>query len=104
MCRQSMQTKAMAPSRHRRRDIAERLARKAVNCRWLISPEAKANSRCLTAPEAADMAVDRHVVGRVGEHEIGALVVHQRGRSRSRRGHRRRAADGARAATGRRAG
>ena len=49
-----------------------------MNCARLISPEANANSRCLTAPEPADVAVDRHVVGRIGEDEVGPRPVHQR--------------------------
>jgi hypothetical protein len=29
------------------------------------------------APETADMTVDRHVVGRVAEYEIGLVALHQ---------------------------
>ncbi len=29
------------------------------------------------AAEAADMAIDRDVVGRVGKHEVGALALQQ---------------------------
>ena len=78
MCRQSMQTKAMAPSRQ----TPPRHAR-ASRCRKAV----KASARHLAgthgelamadAAEAADMAIDRDVVGRVGEHEIGALALQQ---------------------------
>ena len=71
MWRQSMHTKcdgAVAADRaaHGR---ASR-CRKPVKAAADISPAPMANSRWRTAAEPADMAVDRHVVGRVGEDQV----------------------------------
>ena len=66
-----------------------------MNCAGVISPDAMANSRCLTAPEPADIALDRHVVGRVGEDHLGRLAVHQRGNDVAIEGICRRSADAA---------
>ena len=48
--------------------------------------------------EAGDVAVDRHVVGRVGEDGVDRLAVEQARHRRRRPAHRRRSADGGPAA------
>ena len=79
MWRQSMQMKWMEPSMLWRARFWKLVLRKAMNSGTDISPDAMANSRCLTAPESADMAVDRHIVGRVGKNHLRLLAAHQGG-------------------------
>jgi hypothetical protein len=58
----------------RRRNIA---SRKAANSASLISPTAHGEVGVPNAAEPANVAVDRHVVGRVGEHQLGLGVLKQ---------------------------
>src|SRR5215207_5714864 len=67
-CRQSMHTKAMAPS-------FDRAAACPSLLRHLASPHGE-----LPVPhtaETTDMAVNRHVVGRVGEDQIGLFSLQE---------------------------
>ena len=86
MCRQSMQTKAMAPSRQIAAAWPSVSCKKAGELGRGHLPDAHGELAVADAPEPADMAVDRHVVGRIGEDEVGALVRHEslRGSRRSR--------------------
>ena len=96
MWRQSMQTKAIAPSRQAAAALPRVVVRNAVNALLAHLAGGQGELAVLDRAEPADMAVDRHVVGRVGEDQVDRLAVQQRGDSRRRRAHRRRAADAGR--------
>ena len=78
MCRQSMQTKAIAPS-WRRRCIGERLLQKVGELLAAHLAGGQGEVAVLNGAEPADMAVDRHVVGRIGEDQVAALSGHETG-------------------------
>ena len=87
-----------AVDRARRPGSRRRSERKPVNSASVISPDAIANSRCLTLPRPRDVAIDFHVVRRVGEDHLRALAVEQPRVGLGAWSSRRRSADAARSA------
>ena len=71
-----MHTKAMAPSRQHAEVWPEGLLRKAVKASLDISPTPW-RTRDGGCARAAHVAIDRNVVGRIGEDEIGAFASQQ---------------------------
>ena len=72
-----MQTKWMAPSAERRARWPKAVPRKAVNSCPGHLARGHGELAVLDPAGAADVAVDRHVVGRVGEDHLRALVAEQ---------------------------
>ena len=80
--RQSMHDKWMAPSRLTVARLRKAVVRNPMNS--LLAHLARGHGE-LAVPdraEAADVAVDRHVVGRIGEHELRLLLAHEPGERR----------------------
>ncbi len=77
MCRQSMHTKAIAPSRqtlrHRREAVGEEADERG------LGHLARRHGELAVAhlARAADVAIDRHIVGRIGEDEVDPLAGEQ---------------------------
>src|ERR1700730_9513401 len=77
MLRQSMQTKAMAPSWQRAAAGVNVSTRKRLKEALSISPTHMANSRWRMRPEP-NMAVNRNIVRRVSEYQVDVFVAEQR--------------------------
>ncbi len=74
-----MQTKAMAPSLAAACRIAERLLQKVRELLPAHLAGGEGELAVVDGAEATDMAVNRHVVGRVREDQVGRLPGHQAG-------------------------
>ena len=75
--RQSMQTNAMAPSRQDAAACPSVVCRKAVNglARHFAGPHGEL--AMADAAEPAHVSIDRNIVGRISEDEIGAFVAQE---------------------------
>ena len=79
MCRQSMQTKAMdAVGSYSPRETSKTVAEEGGELGLAHLAGSHGELAVADPPEPADMAVDRHVVGRVGEDESPPLAAMSR--------------------------
>src|SRR4051812_39899267 len=76
MCRQSMHTKATAPSRAMAAALPRLSLRNVTQNvrRHLACRHRELAMAHLTDP--AHVAIDRHIVGRIGEDQVGRLAAH----------------------------